>query len=85
MAQPWELVVIILIRKCQRPDCRNEQNNVLLRKFFYVRIVQMAIIKRKVGEKTVKIFNFLGKKHTCFVNVISDKVISSKNMKEERK
>ena len=66
-------------------NCRNEQNNVLLRKFFYVRIVQMAIIKRKVGEKTVKIFNFLGKKHTYFVNVISDKVISSKNMKEERK
>ena len=30
-------------------NCRNEQNNVLLRKFFYVRIVQMAIIKRKAG------------------------------------
>ena len=26
----------------------------------------------------VKIFNFLGKKHTYFVNVISDKVILSK-------
>ena len=21
MAQPWELVVVILIRKCQRPGC----------------------------------------------------------------
>ena len=28
MAQPWELVVIILIRKCQRPDCSFYLNDV---------------------------------------------------------
>ena len=41
-------------------------------------IVQIAIIKMSDKRKMVKIFNFLGKKHTYFVNVISDKVILSK-------
>lgn len=51
----------------------------------FVVIVQMAIIKVMYRRKMVKIFNFLGKKHTYFVNVISGKVIVSKKIKEEER
>src|SRR5699024_9145088 len=39
----------------------------------------MMTTRRKIGRKIVKIFNFLGKKHTCFVKMISGIVILSKN------
>src|SRR5699024_7187007 len=45
---------------------------------FCTYIVQKLIIKRKNRYRMVKIFNFLSKKHTCFVNMISDTVILSK-------